>query len=175
MSISCHPRFRALFVLLLIFLSLAIAAPGIAQEEPPAPSPGTVRPLPRPPRPPQDPDLPPIAQPPGPITRSPLFSFGFSATRTPTIAAGETYTESIPVDCALGTGTADLTVSAAPPGVPATISPTRVTTPASATLTFPTTNTTPAGTYTVTITANRVSGPCTTNSTTRTIQVTRPV
>ncbi|PYQ57129.1 MAG: hypothetical protein DMF53_23560, partial [Acidobacteria bacterium] len=156
----------------MVFLSFVIAAPGIAQDEPPAPPPGTVRP--RPVRPPQDPDLPPI-QPSVPITRSQPLSFDASAVRTATIAAGDTYTQSVPVSCAVGATTADLSVSVAPPGVPATISPTRVTTPASATLTFPTTNTTPAGTYTVTITATRVSGPCLSNSTTVTIEVTRPV
>ena len=175
MPIPCLPRFRAVFVLLLIFLSFAIAAPGIAQDEPPAPPPGTVRPLPRPIRPPQEPDFPPPVQPPGPITRSQPLSFDASAVRTASIPAGGTYTQSVPVSCAMGATTADLSVSVAPPGVPATISPTRVTTPASATLTFPTTNTTPAGIYTVTITATRVSGPCLSNSATVTIEVTRPV
>ena len=144
----------------IFFLLLALAAvfPGTARQSSPRLAPPPVKP--------------PVLRPPqgaGPL------SFGASAVQIPTITAGDTYTESIPLGCELGKSTADLSVTVSPPAFTATVSPTRVTTPGRFTLTATTLPTTPENEYQITITATPVSGPCLTNSTTRTLLVLRPV
>ena len=171
MPVPCHRSpFRSLTALLLVFLAIAAALPGAAQN-----APGTSpRPLPRPAPSPLPPATKPLAA--KPPKAAPLsFAVSTQAEQIPTITAGDPYSESIPVGCSLGATKVDLSVSVNPPAFGATVSPTRVTTPANFTLSAMTLPTTPANEYQLTITATAVDGPCTSNSTTRLLLVERPV
>lgn len=142
------PGHRWAFALLVLLVLVATA--GFAQKTPLPPRPGV----------------------PSPTGNE--ITFGTSA-RAKGVIAGETLTDTITVTCRDGRSTVDLSVTVAPPGPLVSVSPTRVTTPGSTTLTFATTPATPSGTYVITLMAKVVSGACLSSSTSASIEVQRPI